>query len=590
MRHLSEEELLLYAEGELEERLLCQHVADCVDCKARLVDVQESYVQAADLVRAQILVAKPVDAPLGQLRARLELEAELLQTHLSTEDLLLSVECDRVDSVQAHIEACTFCQDRRADLHVKLAEIECELHQRLAYEMPAERRAAALATLRERLAREVEIQTAETIGSWDWVPRVRVPAMSQFVPHAVAATAIVAAWIGWSVGQAPTPPVPAAEPLVVTTDSSSAGQNVQQASAVTETVPVAEPVQVASTDTDLPPTAPERFEWTLPLDGRAGPPTPTLVSYTDPPAVALTDRHATAPWMQHLLPALSELQAPSPAPLRASTSDSATSNPAVDTQAAIEGAWMLARADLWKEPLTVNGSTERLRFSGVVSGERERSAIQRKLGKVAGGWPLEFALDVAERDSTPQSASTMAVEGRDRPIGGPMRTALVRHYEDAARRSLVATDSATVEGEVDRYVSDLFRHETELLAHVHALNALLSLPGIDSAEVSPALQRTVQFHTQGILNHGSRISDRLEEALPSRFWNYDGDRLHRSHEERMSEMASGLLDDALALDRSLVAMFFGTDQSVDARAVNASSASMLRRIRERSRRIRGEVK
>lgn len=39
MRHFNTEELLLYAESELDDRGLCRHVQDCVDCKASLVEV-----------------------------------------------------------------------------------------------------------------------------------------------------------------------------------------------------------------------------------------------------------------------------------------------------------------------------------------------------------------------------------------------------------------------------------------------------------------------------------------------------------------------------------------------------------------------
>ena len=127
MRHLTTDELLLYAEGELGDRALCRHLWDCVDCKAQLVDVQETYFHAASAIRAQALDLSTQPSQLHRLRARLAAEAELLAAHLDTEDLLLSVEGELEGDRQAHLATCVACQDRAADLHIRLAEIECEL-------------------------------------------------------------------------------------------------------------------------------------------------------------------------------------------------------------------------------------------------------------------------------------------------------------------------------------------------------------------------------------------------------------------------------------------------------------------------------
>ena len=197
MRHLTTDELLLYAEGELESRGLCSHVRDCVDCKARLVDLQEIYVHATAALRprCQGIAARPPQ--MRSLRLRLAAEAELLSAHLGTEELLLAVEDQLGAGEQAHLRACGACQDRAAELHVQLAEIECELHAQRAFELPASRRAAALAALRERLALEVESRTVAA-RPWIRLPRlgsIRVPA---FASYALAgALAGLIAWTGW---------------------------------------------------------------------------------------------------------------------------------------------------------------------------------------------------------------------------------------------------------------------------------------------------------------------------------------------------------------------------------------------------------
>ena len=78
MRHLGTEELLLYAAGELDDRALCRHVRDCVDCKASLVEAQETFVGAAAVIRASV-PAEPAAlqaASLTRLRANIAAETE----------------------------------------------------------------------------------------------------------------------------------------------------------------------------------------------------------------------------------------------------------------------------------------------------------------------------------------------------------------------------------------------------------------------------------------------------------------------------------------------------------------------------------
>ena len=583
MRHLTTDELLLYAEGELGDRALCRHLWDCVDCKAQLVDVQETYFHAASAIRAQSLDLSAEPSQLHRLRVRLAAEAELLAAHLDTEDLLISVESELQGDRQAHLATCVACQNRAADLHIRLAEIECELHARLAFELPTERRAAALAALRKRLAKEVEAKTAARVGRWDWVPRLtlpRIPSFASFAP--VAAMAVLVAWVGWN--------------AISGTDSPSRRTEVQTAAVVPPNPPPAPGLPPRTEQAARPEAVPavsrgiERFSLEPSLDA---PPALELLAGTRPPDLEATPvampalpgvalpRPSDLPVLQAEPPVQLAAAIPVPLPVRAVP-------PAPDSLAAvIEGNWLLAKTGLWKESLEAGGSSGRIRFSGIVDTDRDRIEIENKL-RAASDWPLAFSIDV--RPALATSTPLAAASNLDRPSGGLVRSSLLQHYEDSARRSFRPLDRGRLEDELDRYVSGVFRAESDLLAHVHALHHLLNRPGIASVRKTDAFQNVVRFHLKGILDREDGIYRQLQEVLPRHYWAYSGSRTEAPDGASLGAQSRDLLADTLALDRVLTAMFFGTGEVIDARETNLSSADLLKRVRRRAQQLRAGLR
>jgi len=593
VRHLTTDELLLYAERELDVPALCSHVRDCVDCKARLVDIQETYVHATSLLRLRVAANAALSTPMDSMRTRLAAEAQLMAVHLDTEDLLLSVENQLGGEREEHLKACVACQDRAADLHVQLAEIECQLHARLASELPAERRSAALSALRERLAREVEIQTIAA-RRWNWLPSFRLPRMPTlqmpqmpaFAPYAAAgAVACLVAWVGWNAlpgtGGSDSPPGTQAEVVAVpAVDESADSILLELASPPSRSPGVASPV---------------RFDWVPASRLGHDPVRPLELAAIPAPRVKLEAPTATALALEPL-PTLASLPAPravSPRYLAEAVRlplPERMPPPALDSPSAVvQGDWLLAKAGLWRQGLEAGGSGGVVRFSGSVRSESERAAVERKLRTLAGGQPVEFALVVRPGGI---AAVDLAPSIRDagRPSGGIVRNSLLQHYEDSARRSFQVLDQGLLEGELDRYVSDIFRHESDLLAHVHALHRMLNRSGGGSGADASSLKRVARFHLDGIARHEKDIYDQLSEALPRAYWAHRGVRNRPPAEAGLGDLSRGLLKDALALDRALTGMFFDSGEALDARTSNLSSADLLLSVRQHVGQLRAALK
>ena len=584
MRHLTTEELLLYAEGELGDRALCRHVWDCVDCKAQLVDVQETYFHAASAIRAQAVDLGAQPSQLHRLRVRLAEEAELLAAHLDTEDLLISVESELEGDRQAHLATCVACQDRAADLHIRLAEIECELHSRLAYELPTERRAAALAALRKRLAKEVEAKTAARLGRWDWVPRLTLPRIPAFASLAsAAAMAVLVAWVGWNAISGPDGPSvqPGVQTAAVVLPAPAPALGPPLA---TDQVARPDPVAVGSRGFarfsvepvhNVPPAL-ELLIATRAPDLEAAPVAmPAFLGLALP-------RSSDLPVPQAEPPVELAVAVPVSLPVRAVP-------PAPESLAAVtQGSWLLAKTGLWKESLEPGGSDGLIRFAGIVDTDRDRIEIENKL-REASDWPLAFSIGVRPALATP-SRPLAPVSNMDRPSGGLVRTSLLRHYEDSARRSFRPLDRGRLEDELDRYVSGVFRAESEMLAHVHALHSLLNRPGIASVREMDAFQKVVKFHLRGILDREDGIYRQLREVLPRQYWGYSGLRAESPDGSSLGALSRDLLADTLALDRVLTAMFFGTSATIDARETNLSSADLLKQVRRRALQLRAALR
>ncbi len=588
MRHLTTEELLLYAEGELSERQLCRHVADCVECKAQMVDLQEAYVAAATAIRRQVEPQPVRPIPLRKLRERLAAEAELLSAHLSVRDLLLSVEDELDHDGRAHLAQCGHCQDQAANLLLELAEIEVELHRQAGFVLPDERRAAALAALRARLQVELERQTARPFSVRDWLPPFALPRIPAFASYSLAFAAVcLMAWWGVGVvipGPAPEPvlisrielPAPPASALAVAQEPEdlAEGPGVSAHRPAREATRLLQRFTLAA-DTGRPtPTAPASLDWapTLVLQ----PMEPQDVSLT-PDILAVTSLPAWPP------------DAPGQVPLPVAPGSAAVS-PQSSTESVIEGNWMLVRAGLWDQDVRAGGADGTILFVGSVASERARLDMRQALDEVAGELSVEYAISVRDNRSEAAGGQLATALGVGQEPVGAVRNSLLEHYGDAARRSFQVPDWSLLESELDRYVTRVLRHDTELLSHANALQRFLSEPGMEAMRNSDGFRRVVRFHLDAIWDHQAGIHELLSEALPRRFWAYRSRTDNPRASDSMQEESLGLRADALSLDRALTSLLFGSGEALAVGDGEPSVNSLLKRLRQRTERLRSAAK
>ncbi len=585
MRHLITAELLLYAEGELEDRGLCRHVVDCVDCKAQLVDLQETYVLAASAIREQLQASAPEPEQLARLRTRMAAETQRLSIHLSTEELLLTIESAMSVDREAHLAACASCQHRVADLNVQLAAIEYELRRKAAFELPVARRAAALAALRIRIEEVVTARRSASVPVWARMPHMAMPSVPAVAGYGAAlAAACLFVWAGWNA----IPVAPDISAPVITAQSTDLVPAV--------TVPFSEPAQIIQATAEAAETRPDRFDWNpAQVQRSAAIQAPVLI------AIAAPDLGSTTTPREVVavdLPSIAELPEP-PADSRtllAGVEVAPQAQPVVPTplperpELVAEGSLMLAKTGLWKADLQAGGSDRAIRFLGSVASEGDRIKAETALLAAADGRPVEFAISVRSSRVGNPVAQLPAGAARQPTLGGPVRTALLQYYEDAARRSFKAPDQSLLEGELDRYVSTVLRHEAELLAHVHALDSLLSRSSFDQARGQDSFRRVIEYHLNGIARHEDGVYEQLSEALPRRYWAYRSERRDQGEFESLGSSSSQLLRDALALDQALTSLFFGSNGALDIRESNLSTADLLSQVRKHTRQLRAAIR
>ena len=251
---------------------------------------------------------------------------------------------------------------------------------------------------------------------------------------------------------------------------------------------------------------------------------------------------------------------------------------------------MLIKAGLWKANMQVRGTAQSIRFTGAVASEQERTRAEEALFAVANGRPVEIEIGVRSSHLAASAAPAAVRASRTRSLGTTVRNSLLQHYKDAARRSFQPLDRSMLENELDLYVSDVMRHDAQLLAHVHALHNLLSRPDIVQARTTDSFRRVVRYHLDGIARHEANIYGQLSEALPRRYWAYRGPRATNSSSDDLQAASTALLEDALGLDQALSSLFFGGSGLLDVRESNPSSASLLARLRQRTRQLRSAIR
>ena len=558
MGHLKTEELLLFADGERESGWT-EHLDGCAECRCALGEVQGDLTRVESSLRSTV----PSDSLEAQarswetLRAAMAADAQAVQTHLTQNEFILYCDDELAPARARHLEICADCHQSGLDMQAFLYQVEHELRDLIPAE-PRERRLASVVEFEKKLYPPKKVVTFP----------VRWSTM-----YAAAAAAIVAMFGGlWYAQQAPVSFETFAldrAPIAISGEEFNAPQPPRLSL-------TAEP-ELFNSDwfarVAVPaPAAIERFEFTRTLDTPA-----TTQLALAPPALAT----------QLPSPIRTLVNTPRvPAPRREAVSRIGNEQQLLAVLGARQAA---VRAGVWSEDVVPTMREGRLTFIGTVEDAQTEA---RLIAAVREATSSEVGFDLTRRSSNPARAAVDA-QVNDGPAGGVMRTALVEHYRDAARRSFRAPEASLLESEVTRYVNDVVRGKSDLVQHLYALKTLFNglEPGLaenSGPEARKALRELALFHLSGAAEQEGVIFSRLSEALPRRYWNYRGSSADASNEAWAAESAS-LLEDALKLDRTLTSLFNDRTDQLD--VANAQSpGELLHRIRTRLRVLRARSK
>ena len=498
--------------------------------------------------------------------------------HLSTEELLLRCEAELGFERAAHLDECEACRTAL----VELVELLDGAEQELRCTVPAD-------------------TAAERAAAWDAIEqRIGKPATVLAFPARWAAAYAAAAVLGFAVFSGITEmdlfgPSPVADPVT------SAEATLPEPPALEPAVP--EPVQQERVSIGSPAAAESEQTETVAAVAAAsdpviaekktleryvgGPSAPeavpaVAVSFPEPPEIAAARSTMTS----LLLPTTARWIEPIVEP-------GMIEHPPLTLAAAkevIEGHWILHRAKVWREDIAPIWTDNGLAFVGTVDNEQVRDEVAAAVRSAQKGRevPLELRLRPVSPNSDRSSASTSLERGI---AGGVVRTALLAHYRDVARRSFASTEPSELEGELDRFMNSVFENQSNLLAHLYQLNALVSdvpealVPDVASSSRFVELAVT---HTNAARQHQARIYDLLSETLPRKYWSYktkDGGVPFKGlHGE-----AKALLQDALELDATLTTLLSTPQHLLDAGDANVSCGEALSRIRTRLSRIKADT-
>ena len=472
MRHLSTEELLLLADGELAASQV-EHFDDCVECQVRLGALQGELTAVSSALSATLQSEDNSAQSWARLERALTQAAARGDLHLSAEELLLLIDGELAPVRADHAGRCVGCGSAHNDVRKLLWDVESELRALVPSE-PLERRLAAEQALKQHLY-EAERKV------------IAFPAR-RTTQYAAAAALLISAFAGYQVWN----------------------QNPQ----------VEQPVITAQAV--LPPAA--VF--------------PAVRSEIEP---------------QTLIALSSE-----PAPAAAVSP--------------------IERFEAIPAVLTVEPSVQPI--------DADAPTMQLASFETAGyGFELGRLPTVSAPAPAVPVRRTAVPEQVPSAVGGLVRTALVEHYRDAARRSFQTADAPALDAEIARYVSDVFRSQSDLIGHVYELDQLLNAT---AAGELPA--KEVRRHLQGALTSEAVIYGHLSEALPRRYWRYQGEEGADVAETDLGAESKALLQDVLGLERTLTTVLTGSSQTVGLEEADSSSGVLLRRIHERLSRIKSRTR
>lgn len=555
MKHLTTEELLLIADGELSTNRM-GHLDECVECRESLGALQ------GELTMISSALTAPVAGDTGTAKSwdRLELAmseiSEAQDLHLSPAELLLLIDGELADGRAAHAQRCAGCGSARADVQHLLLSVESDLRA-MAPSEPLERRVAAEQALKLHL--------------YASQPKVIAFPSRLAARYAAAAAALISvASGGWLWNQAPTvnetvavaEARPAVAPAFVST---------RVAEPEVESVSLETPAGLA--EVAAQPLLPVRFEF---VNARlAAEPTRLAVTAAEP-ALSV---EASAPAM-FAFASVPTVTLPLTETIEVLESDAYL--------AVLEARQWQLDADLWREDVRAVWTDAGLAFAGSLESNGAREMFIAAMERRSAGREVSF--DLAVRDAADVTTRSVDADHAG-TVGGLVRTALMEHYRDAARRSFQPVEISALESEIARYVSEVFRNQNDLVGHAYQLDQLLNHSPVSDAAGNAAANRAmadlIRFHIDGINRSEARIYDHLSEALPRRYWRDRSDNGYSpANSGDLGAESSALLDDVLGLERTLSAVLAGSQQTVAFGEAGTSSGELLRRIHDRLSRIR----
>ncbi len=522
-------------------------------------------------------------------------------THLTTEELLEHFDGELNGESSAHIDRCAACQQSMAELQSWLYEVEQDIRASVPAEVPELRVAS-----RERL--QETLYPAKPVIAFPvrWAPA-----------YAVAAGLAIAALGGYMALRAPNsavpvqvvegvaiesavPAVPAAESVVTepvkiaVVPEPAPVQMPRAAAARPADAASAQPVEIAaSVERSTPPARFEmaRLELATPAT-RASRPFESQATFSQAPALSISRSLSFAGALMHIAPVTLDLplalqpQDTLVASAPAEAAPQAAPISADEAPFVLAGHHILNKTGVWQEDIRPFLTGGVLSFRGTVENAAVRERVTAEIQRAAGERLVSFALIERQTGDTEALLAGANQSTDARASGGVVRSSLLSHYGDAARRSFQAPEPAALESELDRYVSDVLRGQSRLLSHVYALNGVLT--SFDASLVSrlgrgdvDSFRQVVSFHTTAIREHEASIYDRLSEALPRRFWTYRADKDEAQGDSDWRRESQLLLSDTLDLDATLNALLVTPETSIDTSDVNLSCGELLGRIRTR---------
>ena len=510
------------------------------------------------------------------------------RVHLSTEELLLQCDSELGFERTAHLDECEECRCALVDLATVLSKAELELRVSVPAET-AESHEAAWASLEARLRSREKVKPFPL----RWAAVYAAAAALGFV---VISGYLSLEFFGT---QPPSPAVEIADAVepakeliapseVVPSENVSASLGPAPAAAQAQTTEAA----VASTPravprlVDEPRSAPARFKFPTAQDV-SQPPSRSAIAELSAPSVE-------AKWVSPSnLPAnvlsINPVE-PTPVPLRPRAQEFAALTPRA-AEAVIDGHWILYQAKVWREDIAPAWTAAGLVLRGSVENEAAKRGVLRAIERTKGGSDIATDLRLRGVASNTPTVALASEKVEQRPSGGVVRTSLLAHFGDAARRSFVAPEPSVLQGEIDHFVSDVFENQSELLAHVYALKSILVPVDAGQADALGSdarakIRKLADFHLSAVSQAQARIYDRLSETLPRKFWSYRASKKSLARAPDWRGEAVALLGDTLELDATLTALLSTPESTLDASHTNLSCGSLLSRIRGRVRYLR----